>query len=316
VTRAVTCLAVLLLSTVSVAQPAARQAARVASRDVIVALAAHPADATQSILVGPSAQAYEPSPSDGRWLRHREGGVAADVSGAALVGGELLVSGVATPLYRRRAGAWFTTRFGEDGATLLGHGPTPAVLVRRQVYVLVKNRWRRVGALPGFKTAFAVWASGAASVWASTDQGVYRLKGTDFVRAGNPVADLVGTNPWGVNPGGIRKLPGGLVIAAKLDGVAATIVAADSAGSKDLLVVVDVAGRLALAKVSGNALARIDDLPIASRVVAMTADSAGRVVVAFADGQVAVRRGGAWTTSRVGDDLAAHAAGPGPSRTR
>jgi len=292
--------------------------ARITSTDTIVAIAVDPADATRSILVGPSGQAYEREGD--RWLRHREGGVAANVTGAARVGGDLMVAGVATPLYRRTKGTWFATRLGEDGVTLLGNSPIPALIVRRQVFVYApgKDRWARVGTLPAFKKPFAVWASSTKSVWASTDQGLYRLKGASFARAGDPVQQLAGngTAPWGVTPTGIRKLPSATVVPATLDGTEGAIVAAAGSG-KELFVAIDVAGRVALARLAGNALTRVDDLPAtSSRVAALAADAGGTVVVAFADGSVAVRTADAWKTSQVGDALPSHPTGPGPSRTR
>jgi hypothetical protein len=286
--------------------------ARATSTDTIVAIAAHPTEVTKSILVGPSGQAYE---RDGdRWLRHHEGGVAADVSGAALLDGDLLVAGVATPLYRRTAGTWSASRLGADGLTTLGSGPTPAVLVRRQVFVLAKGRWQRVGNLPAFKKAFAVWASGPKSVWVSTDQGTYRLKGSDFVRAGDPVDSFAGAAPWGITRDGVRKLPATTKIAATLDGTTGAIVAAAGAG-KDLHVAIDLGGRITLARVDGSRLVKIDDLPVTSPVAAMAADAAA-VLIAHRDGSVSVRANDAWVTSKVADQLATRAAGPAPSRTR
>lgn len=286
-------------------------AARTTSADLVVAVAVDPADVTRSLVVGPSGQTYE---GDGAgWVRRRGGGVAADVSGAAIAGGELVVAGRATPMYRRTGEAWFALRLGEDGLTRFGTGPTPAVVIRRQVFVHSKGRtWTRVGTLPG-KAATSLWASGK-TVWLADDAGLYRLKGKSFVRAGASVDALVGGTAWSLTPTGLRRLPSGRPVAAELDGAAVTILAAGgAAGDADLTVVVEAAGKPVLATASKTGLTRIDEVPVAGGIAAVAVDKAGAVLVAFRDGRVAVWAGGSWKTSQVEDQLPADRDGPGPS---
>jgi hypothetical protein len=286
-------------------------AAKATSTDRVVAVAADPADVTRSVLVGPSGQAYD---GDGTgWVRRRGGGVAADVSGAALAGGELVVAGRMTPMYRRTGDAWFALRLGEDGMTRFGSGPTPAVVIRRQVFVHTKARtWTRVGTIPG-KAATAVWASGK-TVWLVESGGVYRLKGKSFVRAGDAVDTLAGGSPWGITPAGLRHLTSGRNVAAELDGAAVTILAAGGApGAAELTVVVQAGGKPVLATASKTGLTRLDDVPVAGAIAGLAVDKEGRVLVALRDGTVAVRAGGSWQTSQVTDQLPVGRDGPGPS---
>lgn len=286
-----------------------------AAGDVEIAeVVADPTDVTRAVLVGPSGQVYEPD--GGRWVRRAEGGVAADVGGAARAGGELVVAGIATPLYRRDGSTWFALRLGQEGRTVLGAGPTPAVAIGKQVFVHAKGRtWTRVGALPG--AARAVWASGK-TVWAATDLGVFRLKGRAFVKAGPPVDAIVGAAgvPWGLVGGGLRHLPSGKDVPVTIDGVAATVVAATGAGKGDLIVVADVGGKLVLARAHRAGVTRIDDVPLTGAVAGLAVDADGDALVAFAGGAVAVRAGEAWTTAAAEDELPSRKPGPGPSRTR
>ena len=292
----------------------AQEDAGVASRaatDRVVAIAADPADVTRSVLVGPSGQVYE---GDGTgWVRRRGGGVAADVSGAAIAGGELVVAGRATPLYRLTGDTWFALRLGQDGRTVFGTGPSPALVIRRHVFVHSKGRtWTRVGTIPS-KTVSAVWASGK-TVWIVDPGGVYRLKGKAFVRAGDPVDALAGGTPWGVTPAGLRHLGSGKTVAAELDGAPVTVLAAAGA-PKDahLTVVVEAGGKPVLAKAEKKGLTRIDDVPVSGAIAAMAVDREGGVLIALGDGTVAIRAGGTWTTGQVSDQLPEARGGPGPS---
>lgn len=284
---------------------------RTASTDRVVAVAADPTDVTKAVLVGPSGQVYEPDQGD--WVRRRGGGVAADVSGAAIAGGELVVAGRAMPMYRRTGDTWYALRLGEDGLTRFGTGPTPALVIRRQVFVHTKGRtWTRLGTLPG-KVATALWASGK-NVWIADGGGVYRLKGKAFVRAGDPVDALAGGTPWGLTPAGLRHLTSGRTVPAELDGAPVTILAAGGApGSAELFVVAEAAGKPVLARASKTGLTRVDDVPVAGAIAGVAVDKAGAVLVAFRDGQVAVRAGGTWATGQVTDQLPADRGGPGPS---
>ncbi|MCA9675219.1 MAG: hypothetical protein KC464_09305, partial [Myxococcales bacterium] len=261
-----------------------------------------------------SGQVYEPDGA-GAWRRLAEGGVAGDVAGATLADGHLVVAGRAAPLYRRDHAIWYALRVGGSGRTRLGTGPAPAVAVGKAVHVDVGGTWKRVGALPD--NATALWAQSATAVWAATDDGLYKLRGKRFERAGAAPTALAGDRPYAIDADAIRDLTRGRTIPLRLDGEPVTATAAASHGGGALHVVVATgAGALVLARVDGKQLARVDDLPVAGAPVAMAVDADGDVLIALADGTIALRRGDAWTTTAVTDALPAPPAGSPPARTR
>ncbi len=286
--------------------------ASTASVDRVVAIAVPGDDVRAAILVGPSGQVYEPD-GKGAWTRSHGGGVAADVTGATTVDGDLVVTGRAAPMYRRDGTTWFAMPIGESGKTALSRGPAAAVAIGKKVFVLKKGKWSRVGSIPGRVTA--VWASGPKAVWAQTDSTLYRLKGSDFVTAGDAMTALGGAEPWGIAADGtLRDLDAGKSIPGDLDGATVTAVAIAGADA-DLRAIVQTAGGLVLARVVKGALQKVDDLPGTGRVVGMAVGD-GRVLVVMADGTVALRDQDAWTTSQVKDALPAAGKGPGPAHTR
>jgi hypothetical protein len=271
-------------------------------------------DVRKSTLVGPSGEVYEAS-GDGAWVRRREGGVAADVTGAARVGGELIVAGRADPLYRDRKGTWFALRLGEEGKTVMARGPGTAVAIGKSVLVPDKKGWKRVGNLPG--KVVSLWARGG-DVWASTDTALYHLTGKSFskVKKSKP-GTLAGGTPWAVTDAGLVDLDGKRTVKAELGGAAVTVVAAGGApGDDELTVVVESGGSLVLARTEKRALVKVDTVPGTGAIAALVVDDGGDVLVAFADGTVALRRGGAWTTGAVADDLPKARKGSAAAHTR
>jgi hypothetical protein len=280
-------------------------------------------DVAKTLLVGPSGQLYEPD-GKGAWARHAEGGVAADVTGAARIDGDVVVAGRAAPLYRAHRGTWSTLRIGADGTTVMSTGPAAAVAVKKAVFVATtvkgKTGWTRVGSLSGKKVT-GLWASGPKSVWASTDSGVYQLRGGRFAKvngAGAP-GGISGGTPWAVTDKGLVDLDGKTTCPAELDGAAVTIAGAGGApGADELTVVVDTGTGLVLARTAknGKSLERIDAVPGTGAVAGVAVDGDGDVLVAFQDGSFAMRQGGTWTQGQVADDLPKPRAGSAPARTR
>lgn len=283
-----------------------------ASKDRVVAITLNGEDVEDAILVGPSGQVYEPD-GKGAWTRKHGGGVAADVTGATMVDGDLVVTGRAAPMYRRDGATWFALPIGESGRTALSRGPAVAVAIGKKVFVLDKGKWVRVGSLPGKATA--VWAAGKKSVWASTDAQLYKLAGSEFKKVGDPVVGLGGAEPWAITAdGGLRDLGGGKTVPGELDGAHVTALAVAGADDDLRVVVQSAGGALVLARVTKGALARVDDVPGAGPVAGL-AVAGGKVLVALGDGTVATY-GKAWTTVTVADALPADADGPAPARTR
>src|SRR5262245_5430472 len=109
---------------VGVALAAAGPAA--AAPAVVAVVNADAADVRAAVLVGPSAELYEPD-RQGAWTRKSGGGIAAEVVAAVQAGDAVYAAGETTPLYRRRDGMWAAVRFGERGRPLVGRGPVPSV---------------------------------------------------------------------------------------------------------------------------------------------------------------------------------------------
>jgi hypothetical protein len=288
----------------------------------IATMVADGKDVGRTVLIGPSAQIYEPD-GEGAWTRHHEGGVAGDVTGAARVDGELVVAGHATPLYKAHGGTWFTLRLGEDGRTVMSQGPTAAVAIGKAVLVRSKVKgksvWSRVGTLAGKPSA--LWADGTA-VWASTDSALYRLRGGGFTKSGAAARALTGGTPWAITDKGLVDLDAGRTCPAELDGAAVTIAGAGGApGADALTVVADTGAGLVLARTAknGKSLERIDAVPATGAIAGVAVDGHDDVLIAFADGRFALRRGGSWTQGQVSDDLPKAKTGSrrsGPARTQ
>jgi len=284
-----------------------------ASTDRVVAIAMPGDDVLDAILVGPSGQVYEPD-GKGAWTRKHGGGVAADVTGAAIVAGDLVVAGRAAPMYRRDGSTWFAMPIGESGRTAISRGPATGVAIGKKVFVLEKAKWKRVGSTPGKVTA--MWASGAKAVWASTDAAVYKLSGSEFKKAGEPVVALGGAEPWAITAdGGLRDLAAGTAVPGELDGAHVTALAVAGADDDLRAVVQTAGGALVLARVAKGALERVANVPGAGPVAGL-AVAGGKILVALGDGTVAVYAKGAWTEAAVSDALPADGDGPAPARTR
>jgi len=266
------------------------------------------ADVRTSIVVGPSGQVYA-GDGTGRWVRTVAGGVAADVSGATRLGRDLLVTGISTPMYRFDGAGWVAVRVGQNGKTILGRGPTPAVAIGRQVFLERQDKWVRVGEAPG--TVTAVWASGKR-VFAVTAAGVHTLRGRNFVMTGAVADPIAGPSAWAVASDGVVELASGRKVLAATGIVAAT----GSGGTPWLLTAADASPLRLVGRVDGKPVT--GDTPIAAgtAIAGMTADRAGNLVIVSTTGEIHVRVGDAWSTGSLVDELPAAKPGPGPASTR
>ena len=287
----------------------------------IAAVAASPDDVRKSVLVGPSGQVWEPDGS-GTWTRRAAGGVAADVRGAALANGNLVVAGKATPLYRREGERWTAMRLGERGRTTIGRGPRASLAIGRIVFVWTGTSWKRVGVAPA--TVTGLWSAGETKVVIATDAGLHRLTGTAF----RPIVVPLGSAPF-------TSLGGGATTwAVTADGAAFDVTARRAhrpavGGQPITVALVTSAGDSAWAlgaTAAGPALARFrkgvwsdaaapplspDDLP-----VALAADATGALLVVTRGGLIHVGApDGTWITGTRTQSLPAASTGPGPARS-
>jgi hypothetical protein len=155
----------------------------------------------------------------------------------------------------------------------------------------------------------------------ATERGLFRLDGarTQPIAAPRGARMLVGDR-WAIVDGGAVDLRGGKTTAWPAG--AAIEVAAEGHDGR-LVAVARVAGKLELLAVATGKLERA---PIGvagpgrsgtandtAALVGVAVDRAGRAVIAFRDGRIAVRDGGAWTTVTVGVELPSPRPGAPPA---
>jgi hypothetical protein len=273
--------------------------------------AAGDTDVRAATLVGPSGQLYA-GDGTGRWIRRAAGGIAADVTAAIRAGGDLIVAGDATPLYRFDGTAWSAHKLGQNGRVVVGRGPTPAVAIGKHVFVekpataTTRAGWTRVVEVP-LGPVIALWAS-PKKVLIVTAAGVHTIRQKQLVRTGAPVDAIVGDLPWGISAAGATDL------ARNRDNLAAagTIAAAAGAPSPWLLTTDGTTLRL-----TGRAIAAPVDVPVppGTPLAGVVADRANRILVVTAAGAVHVYADGAWSSGTLLDELPAARPGPGPAPT-
>jgi hypothetical protein len=282
-------------------------------------------DVRRTILVGSSAQIWEPD-GTGTWTRRSAGGVAADVTGANLGAGDIHVAGKATPMYRRKGGIWYAVRFGAKGRTLLASGRALAVAVDRVVFVQA-GAWKRLAVANAPIKALYV-ASEREAVLA-TAAGLWRLRGRSFVPVpGSPgmaVTALVGAKPgvaWALTASGglveVGRVARAIPVVVAGEPLAVSRIAAAPDGS------VWVIGRKAgaggppvLAHRTGTGFVAVaTGLAADAEIEGLVVDRAGRVLLADAHGGVQWRdEAGTWTAAVRVDALPQPIPGKGPARS-
>ncbi len=291
-----------------------------ARADVLAAIVPSGDDVRRSIAVGPSGQVWEPD-GTGTWTRRAEGGVAADVRGAALAGNALVVGGKSVPLYRKESAGWIAMRLGERGRTTVGTGPRASIAIGKTIFVWNGATWKRVGRTLG--NVGALWAASETKVVVATDTGVARYAAGGFtVVTGAPEVAAFGTGgpaPWATTTDGAayevttrrvhRPTVAGEPMMVELVAV--------SAGTTWAL------GRtttgIGLGRFHKGAWTEAIPPPIADddAALAMAADASGALLVATRGGALHVLPdGGSWTAGTRAEALPAATPGPGPARGR
>jgi hypothetical protein len=268
----------------------------------IVALAGSP---TNAIVIGSAGETYEPD-GKGAWIRHADGGIAGEVV-AATRAGDVAIAGVTgEPPFERLATGWSVMNLGLHASALLGRGPRATAAVGKTIFALERGKATKLADAPAPVTALA--ASPTAIV-VETDRGLARWQGAKWAplaKAPHHVEMLLDAR-WAIVEHGVVELETGKLVAwpAGVHVVAATVAgdAVFAASAHDLVTVKDgVATREALPA-------------LASPIVGIAADRAGRVLIATRGGQLAQRVSGAWTTSELRDEPPAVHAGPPPAES-
>ena len=286
-----------------------------AHADPIATATTPPDDVRRTILVGPSGQVWEPD-GQGGWTRTSAGGVAADVSGAAIAG-DLVVAGRATPLYRRQDGAWYGLRFGERGKTQLGGGPRAAVAIGKHVFVWNRGAWTRVATAE--RPVVALWAESERKLYVATDRAVFRLAGKKLVsHAPLTVVALVGSSPLAITATGeVRELSARAPLAPTVDGQPVTAVRATTSADGTPWILGRAGADTVLVRRARAGWERRPAPPLAAddTVVHLAVDSAGRVVLVTGAGAVHLAaEDGTWSRGSLTTRLDAARPGPGPAR--
>lgn len=264
----------------------------------LVALAAG-ADARKAVALGPSGQAYEPD-GHGAWVRTREGGIAGEVTDAAMAGAHAIALTRAGAPFELGADGWTVVYLGQHVKALLGSGPRPTAAVGKQVFALDRTPATKLPDAPGIVTALAASARGVVAL---TDKGLVRLEGAAWKpikAAPKHIAQLV-SDRWAI--------AGGTAIDLQTNKAFAIGPASLATTSGDDLIVL---GGAQLVTVHGGKLAKEAVTLPRGHVVGLAADRAGRIVIALGDGTLLVKDK-TWSTVTVRDEAPAPRPGPGPA---
>jgi len=283
-------------------------------------------------LLGPSAQVYAPQKPDARqWTRQGSGGVAATVVAAGRHRNRLWVAGHTAPIYARHKGMWDAQPLPNRGwVRLATSGPTGAVVINRQVYVLGRTGWRRFGRSSG--VASAVWAASPNTVYVATTAGHLR-RGVEHagrvswtlvggqVGRGAAIVQLVGRSPRNLyaigKHGSLAAIRGSVL--SRVRGV--PMVRAAAATRTGIVVVGrDGRGKTVVTTVRKRKLISTAVVPGIREPIAGVARTArGQLIVVTRRGHVYIRDKNAWKTGEVRDPagvVPARFRGAAPARTR
>lgn len=269
-------------------------------------------DARRAVAIGPSGEIYEPD-GKGAWVRRHRFTTASTISSAARAGGAVVAIGDGV-VYRLAPNGWSAIRLAQKDKAKLAGGWRAVAAVGRQLLALDRltgGEPAKLGAAPG-----EILGVGAdRTIVFATERGLFRLEGARQTPIAAPRrARLLVGDRWAIVDGGAVDLRTGKTTPWP---AGASIEIAAAGPDERLLAVARAAGKLELFTLRAGKLERAPlDAAGAGAPVGVAADRAGRAVVAFADGKLAVREGAAWTLVTVGEQLPAPRPGapPAPSR--
>jgi hypothetical protein len=292
-------------------------ASTAAAAPTLVALAPGAGDdARQAVAIGPGGDVYAPD-GHGAWV-HRAPVTTADPLTAAGRAGDAVVALGDGVVYRLADNGWSALRLVQHGKAVLGAGPRALAAIGRQVFALdalTQGEPTKLVTAPGNVVALAAGARGAVIV---TDTAAFRVElaagkpGKLAPLHGVPHGARWISDRWAIvdrgaielATGKLTRWPTGLAI-----GVAAAT--ADDA----LVAVATTHAGLELVTVRGGAVTHqpITAETAGAPAIGVVVDRAGRAAVALADGRIAVRDQAAWTIARVSDEPPPAHPGVGPA---
>jgi hypothetical protein len=248
---------------------------------VIVALAGSPAsptaiDKTGEVFVGAVSQA--------------DGGIAGEV--VAATGQDAIFVGVANapPFERLPKTGWSVMNLGLHAIATLGRGERATAAVGRGVFALERGKATKLGDAPA--NVIALGAS-AKAIAIETDRGIARFdNGTwkPLAKAPQHVDALLDARR-ALTARGVIDLDTGAVVAWPLGFHVQAAVAVDE--------VVYAASARELAIVKAGAVAKEALPPLATPIVGIVADKAGRVALVTRGGQLAQKLAATWTVNEL-----------------
>ena len=271
-------------------------------------------DARRAVALGPHGEVYAPD-GKGAWVRRLPATTADHLSLAGRAGaGAAIVAFGEGVVYRLADNGWSAARLTQKGAAIMSSGPRAVAAVGRQLFALDRNVSGEPAKLALAPTpALAIGAG--RSIVIATDRGLYRIAGTTTTRldrAPRRVTRLV-SDVWALVDRGAVDLrtntttpwPAGVTVQVAALGPTDSLVAVGSAR-----------GGLELLTLRAGKLTR-DPIAVTPTgvPVGVALDRAGRAVVAFRDGRLAVRDHAAWATVTVEEQLPAEKPGSPPATT-
>lgn len=290
----------------------ATQGGAASAGPALAALAPAPVDdARKAVALGPSGEVYAPDPS-GDWVRGQAISTADTLALAGRSGGSIVAIGEGV-VYRLADNGWTAIRLVQKGKAVMSGGDRAVAAVGRQLFALDKTAGGEPAKLALAPAPVLAIGSGTRGVVIATERGLLRLDGTTFKRlerAPRRVARLI-SDRWALVDRGAVNLqtgtttswPTGLSveIAAAVDGDGLVAVGATRAGLELVTLAASKLVRDPIANTAG------------AKPVGVVLDKAGRATVALADGRLARRDRGTWTTITVREALPGPKPGPAPA---
>lgn len=277
-----------------------------------------------AVAIGPAGEVYEPD-GKGAWIRRTRLTTSRTISLAARAGGAIVALGDGV-VYRLASNGWSAIRLAQKDTARLSVGARAVAAVGRQLFALdalTGGEPTKLGAATG---DILLFGSGA-TIAIATARGLFRINGGKLapIKSPRPARMLVG-DQWAIVEGGAIELrtgklaawPAGLAVEVATTGPDDRLIAVARGADRRTLEVMTVrAGKVERAPI---------ELAPTGVPVGVAADRAGRAVIAFRDGRLAVRgASGAgagagappvWTTVLPVEQLPAARPGspPAPSR--
>ena len=269
-------------------------------------------DARRAVAIGPSGEVYEPD-GNGAWVRRQRITTASTLSSAARAGGAVVAVGDGV-VYRLAPNGWSAIRLAQKDKAKLAAGWGAVAAVGRQLLALDRMAGGEPAKL-GAAVGEILLVGAGRSIVVATERGLFRLDGARAAPIAAPRrAKLLIGDQWAIVDGGAVELrtgkttawPAGMSIEVAAVGHDERLIAVARAGDARELIAVR-AGKLERAPIEAAG---------ADAAVGVAVDGAGRAVIAFRDGRIAVRGGGAWTTVTVGEQLPPPRPGAPPAASR